>query len=252
MLRRTEGIVLRSIPYGEADLIVTFLTPDLGMVAAFAKGPRRIKSRFGSSLEPFTCSRVSFLGKEDSPMPRLTQADIVKSFQGLRENLRCFMMLSELAELTIGLMPEGKANAEVYALLKDALQLMEGECCQRNQLLYKIRLLKLKGYAPGLKGCGRCGREASDFYPSQGTMLCGRCARGMQGGGGGPLPIRLSPGGVRLHECLGGWELEKVKRIKATEAMLGELAAVLDAHIGYILSRPLRSKGAYMLYSNTP
>ena len=48
MLRRTEGIVLRTFPFGEADLIVTFLTADFGLIKVFAKSPRKIKSRFGS------------------------------------------------------------------------------------------------------------------------------------------------------------------------------------------------------------
>ena len=47
MLQRTEGIVLRTTPYGEADLIVTYLTKDHGIIKVFAKSPRKIKSRFG-------------------------------------------------------------------------------------------------------------------------------------------------------------------------------------------------------------
>src|SRR4030042_2109208 len=106
MLKRTEGIVLRTIPFGEADLIVTYLTPDFGIIKLFAKSPRKIKSRFGSSLEPLTESRMSFLGKEDAALPRLTQSDIVHPFRLLRDNLRCFLMLSEIIELTISFIPE--------------------------------------------------------------------------------------------------------------------------------------------------
>ena len=78
MLHRTEGIVLKGAPYGEADLIVAFLTLDFGLMSAFAKSPRKTKSRFGSSLEPLTHSKIAFWGKEDSKLPRLTQADIIE------------------------------------------------------------------------------------------------------------------------------------------------------------------------------
>jgi DNA repair protein RecO (recombination protein O) len=47
MLHRTEGIVLKTTPFGEADLIVTYLTRDCGILKTFAKSPRKIKSRFG-------------------------------------------------------------------------------------------------------------------------------------------------------------------------------------------------------------
>jgi len=110
MLRRTEGIVLRTFPFGEADLIVTFLTFDFGLIKVFAKSPRKIKSRFGSSLEPLTCSRVSFWGKEDADLPRLTQSDILHSFQMIRNNLHVFLKVSEIIELTITLVPEKDVN----------------------------------------------------------------------------------------------------------------------------------------------
>ena len=50
---KTEGIVLRSMRYGEADRILHLYTPHLGRVSAIAKGVRRAKSRFGGRLEPF-------------------------------------------------------------------------------------------------------------------------------------------------------------------------------------------------------
>ncbi len=58
MLKRTNAIVLKTFPFGEADLIVTHLTYDFGLINTFAKSPRKIKSRFGSSLEPLTCSKI--------------------------------------------------------------------------------------------------------------------------------------------------------------------------------------------------
>src|SRR3954471_398287 len=50
---KTEGIVLRSIRYGEADRILHFYTPAHGRISAIAKGVRRAPSRFGGRLEPF-------------------------------------------------------------------------------------------------------------------------------------------------------------------------------------------------------
>jgi DNA repair protein RecO (recombination protein O) len=244
MLHRTEGIVLKSSPYGEADLIVTFITRDMGIIKAFAKSPRKIKSRFGSSLEPFTYSKVSLWGREDSPMPRLTQSDIIRPFQGLRERLQCFLMLSEIAELTLALMPEGKANEKVFALFKEALMLMEGDCSRIFSLLYKIRLLELKGYAPALDGCARCGSAAQRFFGSQGSVICDKCAgkAGPEGGGG----IKLSPGSIKLYAAMGRWELSRVPRIKASDAMLSELSGVLDSHIEHTLTKPLKTKGTYV------
>ena len=50
---KTEGVVLRSIRFGEADRILHLYTPQRGRVGAIAKGVRRTRSRFGGRLEPF-------------------------------------------------------------------------------------------------------------------------------------------------------------------------------------------------------
>ncbi|MCA1816240.1 MAG: DNA repair protein RecO, partial [Acidobacteria bacterium] len=53
-LVEAEGIVLRNIKLGEADKTVTILSRHEGVVRGVAKGARRLKTRFGASLEPFT------------------------------------------------------------------------------------------------------------------------------------------------------------------------------------------------------
>ena len=52
-LVKTEGFVLRAIPFQDEDLILTVLTSDLGKVTVFAKSARRPRSRFGRLPTPF-------------------------------------------------------------------------------------------------------------------------------------------------------------------------------------------------------
>ena len=56
-LIETEGLVLKSYGLAEADKIVVFLTEEYGLVRGVAKGARRLRSKFGSSLEPFSIVR---------------------------------------------------------------------------------------------------------------------------------------------------------------------------------------------------
>ena len=240
MLIRTEGIVLKSFPYAEADLLVTYLTADHGVRNAFAKSARKTKSRFGASLEPLTLSRIALMGKEDAELPRLTQSDILRSHQGLREKLSCFAMASEMAEATLGLLAQGKRAEEAFVLLRAMLGRMEADCSPVNALIYKLRLLALKGYAPRLSGCARCGAVAIRFYVSQGAVVCDKCASGMDKGRG--RIITISPGSIKLYESLLGWELEKTSRIKPQRALLAEIQGFVDAHLEYLMARPLKSR----------
>lgn len=250
-LHRTEGIVLKNALYGEADLLVTFLTLDYGIINTFAKSPRKIKSRFGSSLEPLTYSRISFWGREDSRLPRLTQSDIINPFQKLRESLDCMLRLSGMMELTLSFLPEGEANRKVFFLLKQVMEMMLGGCSRLNTVLYRIRFLELTGYAPGLKGCARCGGGGQGFYMSQGSIVCDKCIKRLNidkaaGGNGKKGFVTLSPGSIKLYEALSTWDLSKMKRIRASASMLMELFGMLEEHIEYRLSRPLKTKGTYV------
>ncbi len=246
MLRRTEGIVLRTVPFGEADLIVTYLTPDYGLIKLFAKSPRKIKSRFGSSLEPLTHSTISFWGKEDASLPKLTQSDIRHSFQAIRNNLVFFMKISHIVELTISFIPERDANKKVYSLLFNILKIFEEmlsaaggrEGVPAGELIiihYKIKFLEFIGFAPKLDSCGRCGRSGHSFYISHGSVMCGICAKGIDS------PIRLSPAVLKLYADLLTWDTAKIRRIKPSDRLMSELSGIINMHIKYILAKPLRS-----------
>ncbi|MBI4683647.1 MAG: DNA repair protein RecO [Nitrospirae bacterium] len=239
MLRRTEGIVLKTALFGEADLIVTHLTSDFGLIKTFAKSPRKIKSRFGSSLEPLTYSKISFWGKEDANLPRLTQSDIILSFQLIRDRLECFLKVSEILELTASFLPEHEANRKVFMLLLDVLKETEKDCTlPLHIILYKIRFLNLIGYAPRLDGCANCGKTGFSFYISHGSVICERCITGMDS------PIKLSPASIKLYESLSRWDLSLIERIKPSRNLLAELSDMLNDHIRYRLTRPLKS-GAF-------
>jgi DNA repair protein RecO (recombination protein O) len=241
MQRTTEGIVIRTLPYGEADLLVTFFTLDFGLLKAFAKSPRKTKSRFGSSLEPLTCSRVSVMGKEGASLPRLTQSDIIRPFQGLREDVNCFLMLTEMSELIMSFMPEGEVNKNIYNLLRQVMEMMEGSCGKQLSLLFKIRFLSLKGYQPRLKGCAKCGKESQKFYQSQGSVICGRCASSRVSDPREDV-IDISTGLIKLCDALGSWNIDMTPRIRASNKMIEEVSHVFESHIEHILSKRLRTR----------
>jgi len=240
VLHRTEAVIFKTAPFSDADLIVTAFTLDYGLVHAFAKSSRKTKSRFGSSLEPLTYTKVSFWGREESSLPRLTQSDIIKPFQSLRERPGCFFQVMEIIELTLGFLAERETYRECFHLLITTLNRIENDSLKNsavfNTILYKIRLLDMLGYGPRLEGCARCGTSGHNFYISHGSIICGICAEGMDN------PMKLSLGLIRLYESLRKWDLSKIDRIKITGALLSELSKVLNSHIQYTVSKPLKTR----------
>jgi len=242
MRHTTEGIVLRSREYGEADLIVSFLTRDFGLIHTFARSPRKTKSRFGSSLEPLSHVRISFWGREHSALPRLVQADLLRSFQGIRDSYDCFMKVSELLRIALAAFPERDASVNGFGFLLNALGHVEEYCLNPVVLLaVKIKLLKLAGFAPRLKGCARCGAPGDVFHLREGSVLCLSCRPG------GEDTRTVTAGVVRLYDSLSRWSLGKVHRIRPVAGLIEELTSLVDSHVKYYITREKRESGAVMM-----
>lgn len=248
MLKRTCGIVLKNTVFGEADLIVTYLTPNYGLLKAFAKSPRKVRSRFGSSLEPLTYARISFFGKEEASLPRLTQSDIIKPFHALRCDFKRLLNVSEILELCINFLPEREPAPEIFKLLLHMMTMLESNADNKLfYLFYKMRLLQSAGYAPRLAACGKCGThtdspksletfEYHNFYVPHGTVICSRCFNGE-----GKF-VRLSNSALRFHESLLKWDPSAIDRVNAPGHLVEELMDIIDAHISYMLG-PSRFAG---------
>ncbi len=261
MLKRTNGIVLKNSVFGEADLIVTYLTPHYGLLRAFAKSPRKVRSRFGSSLEPLTYARISFFGKEEAALPRLTQSDIIKPFHVLRCDFKRLLNVSGILELCLNFLPEREPAPEIFKLLLHMMTMLESNADNKLfYLFYKMRLLQSAGYAPRLNACGKCGRdmgslksretfrgggrvisragqaEYHNFYVPQGTVICSRCFTG-EG-----KSVRLSHGALRFHESLLKWDPSAIDRVNAPAHLVDELMDIVDAHISHVLG-PSRFAG---------
>jgi DNA repair protein RecO (recombination protein O) len=55
----SRAFVVRVVPYGEADVVITLFTEALGKVAAMARGARKSRRRFVAALEPMHTVQVT-------------------------------------------------------------------------------------------------------------------------------------------------------------------------------------------------
>ena len=78
-LLESDAIILKTYPLGEADRIVAFFSREHGKVRGVANGARKMKNRFGASLEPLTHSRIQFFEKENRDLVRIQSAEILDS-----------------------------------------------------------------------------------------------------------------------------------------------------------------------------
>src|SRR5271156_2239611 len=77
--RVSEAFVLQTWPFREGDLIVSFLSRDLGKLRGVARRARRPKSGFGSGLERLSHIRMSYFQRENRELVNLDSCELVHS-----------------------------------------------------------------------------------------------------------------------------------------------------------------------------
>ncbi|HEX8161405.1 MAG TPA: DNA repair protein RecO [Pyrinomonadaceae bacterium] len=184
-LTETDAIVLRSIKLGEADKIATLLTSQEGVVRGVARGARRLKSKFGASLEPFTLVRLTFFEKEARELVSITQAEITRSYFDLTRDDAVFVQLEYLAGLILEFAPLRAPDERFYRMLRaclEALAQSPGEVAWVSRYC-EVWTLKLAGFLPDLSKCETCreplgGESGAGALTSGSTVECRRCADG--------------------------------------------------------------------------
>ena len=176
---KTEGIVLRSLRYGEADRILHLYTPDRGRISAIAKGVRKTKSRFGGRLEPFfRLNLVLYEGRSD--LLTVTSAETVAAHPRLREDARALDGAARACEAVARVFDDGDPHSGVYHLLANELALLDGDPARAgraNALAFRLKLLLAAGFAPHLATCASCGEQEHlvGFSGAAGGVVCAAC-----------------------------------------------------------------------------
>jgi DNA repair protein RecO (recombination protein O) len=191
----TDAIVLRSLRYGEADRILHLFTAERGRVGAIAKGARKVRSRFGARVEPFSHTAVELhFGRGE--LATLTGADLVRSHQAIRDDHRRVAVAEIGAEAVLRLFGEHDPNSRVLPAIARYLDVLEEQpppavAARLDPLAigFQLKLLWLAGYLPHLESCAECGGVAPlvGFAPASGGAVCAACQ---------PGALPLSPAGL--------------------------------------------------------
>ena len=176
---KTEGIVLRSLRYGEADRILHVYTPERGRVSAIAKGVRKTRSRFGGRLEPFfRLDLVLYRGRSD--LLTVTSASTLAGHPRLREDHASLDVAARACDAVDRMFDAGDPHPGVYHLLANELALLDADRAHAtlaNALAFRLKLLLAAGFAPQLAACTACGEREhlAGFSPAAGGVVCSAC-----------------------------------------------------------------------------
>lgn len=152
----SDAYVLRTYPFREADLIVSFFTRDLGKLRGVAKRARRPKSSFGSGLERLSLVRMHYYQRENRDLASLYSCELVYSPFALQASYETGVALDYLAEIADELLPPGEPNDRFFRLLKAVLDYVEAgrgnsAAIWPAVLYFSLWAVKLTGILPDLR-----------------------------------------------------------------------------------------------------
>ena len=212
-LFNSEAIVLRSINLSETDKLVTFMTNRFGKVKCVAKAARKIKNRFGASIEPMSHIRLIYFGKENQTLYRLNHSDIIHSFQLVRDDLHKVYTGVYFIELIDTLIPEAHPDPDVFCLLLDSLLTLKA-INNFNTLcrLFEMRLMCLTGYTPQLSHCSICKESGNTkkigFSFEHRGIICEACSFKIQ------PEMRFQAGILKYLKKLKTMDIKHANRLK--------------------------------------
>lgn len=148
---QTSGIVLKRTNYGEADRIVTVLTPDYGKLRLMARGVRKPKAKLAGGIELFSVSDMTFvrgrgeIGTLISTRLKTHYGRIVQDIQRVQLGYDLLKILDKATE--------DETEEGYFDLLEQALKALDDKHIDQELIRawFNSQLLRLAGHSPNLK-----------------------------------------------------------------------------------------------------
>jgi DNA repair protein RecO len=146
----TPAFIVSSSLHGEADKTVYFYTKDFGMIIAFAKSVRLLKSKLGSTLEVGNSLSISLVkGKE---VWRLTDVEVLERVDPQSRGGYLFLKIIKLLK---SLVQGEEKNEKLFLCLEEAFDVLKKNKFPEDLLgalecLMVLRILDSLGYGRGI------------------------------------------------------------------------------------------------------
>ncbi|SDI33911.1 DNA repair protein RecO [Natribacillus halophilus] len=178
MLEKTEGIVIRTVSYGESHVILTVFTKERGKLPLMARGAKKTNSPFAAVSQLFSYGLFQFHYRKS--MSTLSQGEVLEAFRHVHEDIEAAAYAAYVCELLDGVTTEREASPSLFMLLLTILRFIEkGEDAEVLLRMFELKMTYVAGIKPELDRCASCGRTEGDFSFSvqEAGFLCEQCSR---------------------------------------------------------------------------
>jgi DNA repair protein RecO (recombination protein O) len=233
MLAKAEGIVLRTVDYGEGNKIITVFTKEMGKIGMVARGARKTKSKLGAVSQPFTVAHfIFYLG---TGLATISQGEIIESHSKIRNDLYKAAYAAYLLELTDRMTEEKQRIPALYEALCSILKQMEdGKDSEMLTRIFELKALSTFGYHPSFENCMACGRGIAPwlFSVRESGLLCAGCRYK------DPYAMSIGEQIPRILQLLQRIDIKNLGEIRIKESTREQLKKVIqsfmDEYVGIV------------------
>ena len=240
------GVVLKTTPLRESDLLVVLYTATHGRVAAVARGARKSQRRFAGALQLLVLGRYQLGRRPRGDLWGLDAAEVEREWMQLAGDVFAVAHASYVAELVAALLPPEAPEPhvlDVIVALWDSIA--EGGPSPAALRAVELELLDIAGHRPALDSCAACGEQqlgGAVFDPTRGGVICRRCAASSRGANIRPIDA----GTLAYLQAVAAAGAPAAARALDSDPRVspGDRAAGRDALVGMVLSlvgKPLKS-----------
>ena len=232
---KTKGLIIKQQNIGERDRLVWVLTESHGILRAFARGAKNIKSPKCAGTGLLSYADLTIFEGRDSYS--IDEANALEQFVGLRSDVENMSLAQYFCELCLNLCPTGQEAKEQLRLMLNSLYFLSNKKRPALQIkiCFEMRLITLCGYMPDLVMCAGCGVYESPemvFVPQSGRLYCAACADrlGIQG-------ARLPIASVTALRHTVYADFEKLFAFELKEELLRPLSLASERYVAYMTQK---------------
>ena len=224
---KVSGVVIAENNMGDYDKMVTLLTPNFGKISCSARGARRTKSLLLAGTQ-FLCFGEYQLFK-GSDTYKINSCETIEMFYNIRTDLDKLQYASYITKIVNDVTTENQNSYNTLKLFLNTLYAIAETDKDLEQItsVFKLRLLKILGFAPNTKHCVNCKIEenVTHFSIIDNGFKCKACSKQDTGA------IQMSEPTLNAIKYIMIADPKKIFSFTLSKSWIAELKLIADIYL---------------------
>ncbi|HOV13666.1 MAG TPA: DNA repair protein RecO [Spirochaetota bacterium] len=176
----TEAYILKTSKSGDSARYFTFISPTIGITNCIAFGAERLKSRFCSTIQPFTKAKLFLYLQPKNNQYKIEDISEVESNDFIKSDMKFIQIGYFFIDILTNSYIEQNEFKSYFYLLSYSLEIIkEQKDIRKSFLFFVTKFLFLSGYGFNLNCCLNCKKEFAHYHFdfNNGGIFCDNCSK---------------------------------------------------------------------------